>query len=119
MKDFWDKLKRNFVPIIIGIVMMLVLWNYFNSTFIYFMMSLLMCSVAEAFALILSNIAVYVYTKLDFTSKILFGEDKKQNSPDEQASMTRVLGQIFIGVHVLVAITLGLLYWASNDGIIK
>lgn len=57
----------------------------------------------EALALLLSGMALYVYTAIDFTRRLSAGDDKKFNSV-EQHAFARVIAAVFIGVHLLVGV---------------
>lgn len=58
----------------------------------------------ESMALALSGVALYVYTKIPFTKIIMEGDDSKMNSVERHSVMV-VLGYIFLGVHLLVGLT--------------
>jgi len=60
--------------------------------------------ILEGLALLLSNIALYIYTEIDFTKKLMFGEDDEL-SKFEQLAASVVVAGIFIGVHLLVGIS--------------
>ena len=57
----------------------------------------------EAFAIALSGLALFAYTKINFTKLIIEGEDKKMNSVERHSAMV-VLGYIFLAVHLLVGL---------------
>ena len=112
MKDF---LKRNGVWLGIIIVFLVILWIYFGEVFWNFIMALTMSCIAEGVALALSNIAVYAYTHIPFTKRLIMGEDGKMSSV-EQHGFSQTLGSIFIGVHVLVAVCIAMLFWSKIGG---
>ncbi|MGC8979013.1 hypothetical protein [Caldisericum sp.] len=67
---------------------------------------------AEFIAIGLSNLAVYLYTNISFIKGIVYGQnDKLEDS--ERMKFIPVLGQIFISVHVLVAIIVSMLFWGK------
>lgn len=107
-----DTIKRNLTWIIIAVSGIVFLNIYYGKFFWEFMATLLMISIAEAMALSLSNVAIYVYTKIDFTSQIIYGVDKKLNSI-EQHAFAQTIGYIFMGVHFLVGIGLVGIYIAN------
>lgn len=57
----------------------------------------------EAMAIALSGLALFAYTKIDFTRLIMEGDDNKMNSVERHSAMV-VLGHIFLGVHILVGL---------------
>jgi hypothetical protein len=59
---------------------------------------------AEAIAILLSGIALYSYTKINFTRNLLdYDKNDKYNSI-EISAFSRVISAIFFAVHLLVAI---------------
>ena len=65
----------------------------------------------ECLALLLSGLALFAYTNLNFTKKISFGDDGKV-SGNEIFAFQRVIGNTFIAVHTLVGIG-SMLYYAD------
>jgi hypothetical protein len=78
--ESWDFIKRHFVLIIVG-----ALFLYFLSPSLPEIRTLLLLGVLECFAIFMSGFAQWVFTKINFV----------------KAGETRVLGYIFIGVHLL------------------
>ena len=98
IKSVVDFILRNAVWLIIGIVAV-----FFLRPGTAEIQTFLFIAVHEAIALTLSGIALYTYTKIPFTKLIMEGDDNKINSV-ERYSMMVVLGQIFLGVHILVGL---------------
>lgn len=65
--------------------------------------ALIVLLIAECFALLLSNLALFVYTRIPFIHEL------KSGNPD----FARIVGSVFVAVHVFVAIIIGLLYWGK------
>lgn len=62
----------------------------------------------EMLAMGLSSLAVYVYTSVKFIRDEVTGRDGM--SVTERAANTRVLGYIFLGVHILVGLSILAIY---------
>lgn len=84
------------VVIIIGIV-----YFSFNLEIIN---KIMLIVILEGLALLLSNLALYIYTEVDFTKKLMFGQDNEL-SKFEQLAASVVVAGIFVGVHLLVGIS--------------
>lgn len=65
--------------------------------------ALIVLLVAECFALLLSNLALFVYTKIPFIYELKSGN----------TDFARVIGSVFVAVHIFVAIIVGLIYWGK------
>ena len=65
---------------------------------------LLLIIVLEGIALGLSGLALYVYTSVEFTKKLMDGGDGEL-SKFEQLGASLVTAGVFIGVHLLVALS--------------
>ena len=76
---------------------------YLNPTF-EFMHKLVTIAVLEGMALGFSGIALYAYTKVNFTKKLMYGSDNEL-SKFEQVGASIVIGCIFVGVHILIGIS--------------
>jgi len=72
---------------------------------------LLTITALECLALLLSGLAMFAYTHIQFTKKLSFGDDEKASATESYA-FQRVLGNIFIGVHILVSIG-SMLYYSD------
>lgn len=98
LAKIWDWIKRNTVWLAIGLAGLILLKpaiSEFNT--------ILTCIIMEMLALGLSGLALFVYTNIDFTKKLSAGEDGKFNSV-EQHAFAKVIGLIFLGVHILVGL---------------
>jgi len=84
------------VIIVIGIV-----YFSFNLEIIN---KIMLIVILEGLALVLSNIALYIYTEVDFTKKLMFGKDDEL-SKFEQVGASIVVAGIFLGVHMLVGLS--------------
>jgi hypothetical protein len=104
-----DWIKRNGIITVIGLLAI-----YFLIPGTAEINTVLSVIFYETLAISLSGIALYAYTKIDFTNKLLKGEDEKLNSV-EQHGLYRVIGNVFVGVHLLVGlIVLGV--YIANKG---
>lgn len=102
MKDAWNFILRHSTWFGLGLIsLLLLIWQFGAIT--EFIRTLLMICTVEAIALALSSVAIFVYTKLDFTAGIIYGADKKLGSI-EQHAFIQVIGNIFLGVHILVGL---------------
>lgn len=99
--------------IIAGIVVsILLIWSWFKGLFEDILFAFLAVVFGELVAISLSNLALYLYTNISFTRGVFYGEDDRLNAIERNV-LAKVIGQIFISVHVLVAIILSLLYWGK------
>lgn len=100
IKDF---LLRNLTWIGIGLIGLILLCPAVEQ-----LDTILTCVVLEMLALGLSGLALYVYTKIQFTKDLTYGEDGKLTAY-EQRALSQVISAIFVGVHLLV----GLVYFGT------
>lgn len=61
-------------------------------------------ALVEFLAIGLSGIALHIYTKVDFTEYLLKGDNKRIDVSERKSALV-LLGHIFIGVHILVGLT--------------
>lgn len=62
----------------------------------------LIIAILEGLAIGMSGLALFAYTKIDFTNKI-YNDGEEQVDDYERLGASIVTGLIFLGVHVLVA----------------
>lgn len=99
IKTAFDFVLRNLVWIATGLVGFLFLKpTAADIKTLFFVITL------EAISVALSGLAVYAYTKVKFTNAIIEGDDGKMDSLERHSAIV-VLGYIFIGVHLLVGLT--------------
>ena len=110
MKTIIDFVIRHSIWIILGIIALLLLSNAFSLFQVIFNI-LLVAVASECVALGLSSVALFVYTKINFTA-LDYDKDGKYNSVETHA-FARVIAAIFIGVHLLVAIIVLAMYQSS------
>lgn len=96
LKSYYDFIKRHAAYFIAGIIAALL----FGVADVE-LKTLFLCVVFESVALMLSGLALYSYTALNFTEELLKGKDDKYNA-DERKTAIQFAGMIFIGVHFLV-----------------
>jgi len=94
----WDFIKRHSVWILLAVIGVFI--SFPNSEEIQTIAMLLR---AEALALILSMMGLFAYTKINFTKKLIKGEDGIITET-EQTAFTPVIGHVFFGVHFLVGV---------------
>jgi hypothetical protein len=90
-KTAWDFIFRNLFWIIVGVLAFIVLGSLTEMKTVILTIVLI-----ESLALGLSNLAAYVYTKLNFVKE--YG---------------LVLGYVFLGVHILVGLVTLLVYFTN------
>lgn len=88
LKSVWNFIKRNATWFIIGLIAWLIL-----KPGIAEIRTILQVVLYETIALALSGVAVFVFTKLDFVAI-------------EKSNDRFMLGYIFLGVHILVALSI-------------
>ena len=73
--------------------------------------SILLILMFEVLALLVSGLACFVYTGINFTKEVLY-PDKTPIvlSPEERAAMVHVVGLIFLSVHILVGLGIFAVY---------
>lgn len=101
IKDF---ILRNGTYFIIGAISLFLLkpaLAEFNT--------ILLVSFLECLAIFFSGLASFAYTRFSFTKILLEGEDSKY-SVYERSSMVKLLGFIFLGVHILVGLVVFAVY---------
>jgi len=104
IKTWFNQAVENFlvrhIPAIIGfIALTLTLWAYYGGQFWNIIFALMVAIYTEVIALIVSSYSCFYYTK--------------QNPSDMSDELK---GKIFLSVHVLFAIVIGLIYWSKNGG---
>jgi hypothetical protein len=72
--------------------------------------------ISEIVAIMLSTLAVYAYTKIDFLTIATVGEDGKI-SAYEQLGKSIILASIFLGVHLLVALVVFSIYFIQYSNL--
>ena len=92
MKNIWNFISRHAIWFIIGIISVLC----FNPGFAE-IKTLLFITLIESLAIALSGIAVYAYTKIDFTKDMV----------------NTNLGFIFLGVHLCIGLVVMGVYIAQ------
>jgi hypothetical protein len=65
--------------------------------------TILFIALFEAAAIALSGLALYAYTKINFTKVLLKGDDDKFTDLERQG-MYDVIGKVFMSVHMLVGL---------------
>ena len=110
-----DYILRHLVWVIIVAAGLTFLWIYFGAYFSQFLGALLMSVIAEGVALALSGVALYAFTNIKFTKGIIYGTDKKL-SATESHGLLLATGYIFLGVHFMVGVVIGGLYFAQFAG---
>ena len=95
MQKYLDFLKRHLLWIVTGIIGAALLRPTLGEV-----KTLLIIVIVESLAVALSGFAQYVYTQIDFTRN----------------SATNSLGTIFLGVHLLVGLTVLGVYLAQFGG---
>ncbi len=90
-----DFIKRNVVLTAVAGIALFLLAAGFEET-----RSLLMIVVTECIAISLSELAVFAYTRINFTKTIIEGDDGKL-SDAERHDLLHVIAYIFLGVHIL------------------
>ncbi len=108
-------IARHATVLAIGALGILILASFFSDFIADVLFALFVVLVAESFALLLSNVAAFVYTQISFTRGIFYGEDNKL-SASERGHYAKVLGSVIVAVHVLVAIVVSMLYWGKLGG---
>lgn len=66
--------------------------------------TILFIGLLECIAVGLSGAALFIYTKINFIEFLLEGKNKKIDNWDRKPAL-QLLGSIFIGVHLLVGLT--------------
>jgi len=97
-KSVWDFILRHAVWVLIAIVGFYIAYPYKQE-----IQTIAMLCRAEALALVLSSLALFVYTKIQFTKKFSYGDDDKLSSVEAHA-FSRVIAAVFLGVHILVGL---------------
>jgi len=92
MKNIWNFISRHAIWFIIGIISIL----FFNPGFAE-IKTMLFITLIESLAIALSGIAVYAYTKIDFTKDMV----------------NTNLGFIFLGVHLCIGLVVMGVYIAQ------
>ncbi len=104
---------RHLIWIGLSVLGILGIYIVFRDLFWQFFFALFACLIAEGLALGASNVAAYVFTNLSFTKGLFYGEDDNLNYY-ERSDFVRVLGHIFVGVHILFGIVLAMFFWANT-----
>ena len=94
-----DLIKRQIIPVAGFISISLMLWVYYGSFFWNIVFALIVATYSESIALLVSSLSCFVYTEI---------------SPSEMSEELK--GKIFLAVHVLFAIIVGLIYWSKLGG---
>lgn len=99
IKEVLNWIYRN----IIWIILIGVGLFYIQPTF-SLLHKLALIVLMEGIAIGLSGVALFCYTKINWTKKILYGGDNEL-SKMEQLGASIVVGAVFVGVHLLVGLT--------------
>lgn len=100
----WVKDAVNYITRHLTWVILILAGMYFLQPTRELIGKFLIIVILEGIALALSNVALFVYTKIDFTRTISYGENKLLDHVELNA-FSRVIAAIFIGVHVLVGLS--------------
>lgn len=117
MNSIYHFIMRNLTWVIIILACLLYLGIYNSQILTAAIAGSIVATMAVGLTLGLANISAYVYTNLSFVRTIMYGKDTTDLGITERAAAIRVLGNIFTGVCIVVAIVLGLIFWANNDGV--
>lgn len=99
LSKIWNFASRNAVLyVILGLVYYLVLPGTAEMKTVMFIISI------EVLAILLSGLAVFAYTNIDFFKLLNEGSDGEMNSVERHAVLD-VIAKIFLGVHLLVGLT--------------
>ena len=112
----WDSIKnfvlRHLVWIILVFAGSAIMWLQFGEFFPAFVATLIGCVMAEGVALGLSGLAVYAFTNVKFTKKLVAGPDDVVSAVESHGRLI-VTGCIFLGTHFLIGIVIAGLYFAQ------
>ena len=103
-------LKRYWSWVVIVILTILLSGVLFFEYFRLFIGAIFFCIIGEFVAIVLSELALWSYTKVDLTEYLLKGADNKY-SPFERAEAIRFAGKVFVGVHILVGLIIAGVYF--------
>lgn len=104
----WDRIKnskifdfiiRHLIWLVLFMITNIALWVYYKEFYWSIFFALIVSSLVMSVVLVWSNISVFVFTKLKIT--------------DDAA---HILGQIFMGVCIVIAIVFGLVFWGKLGG---
>jgi hypothetical protein len=111
MKNLIEYIKSNWYVILIINIFLLLVKDYSTIT-----QTLYNVVLSEMMAIMLSTLAVYAYTKIDFLTIATVGEDGKI-SAYEQLGKSIILASIFLGVHLLVALVVFSIYFIQYSNL--
>lgn len=112
MEKIYDFAKRHLTTLILMIVALIII-NYMVKSFDPVLKTIILITGLECLALLLSGFALFVYTKIDFTQKLLdYDKNYKMNSVEVNA-FARVIASVFLGVHILVGLVVFGIYLGS------
>lgn len=103
---------RNGILLVCAFAAIFAIWSYFGNFLSDILFAIGVAIFAELIAIFLSNLAAYLYTNYSFVKGIIYGQNQKLDY-SEQKEYIKVLGSIFLGVHVLVAIVISMLFWGK------
>ena len=105
--EFVKWMERNMTWMLIALVLI-----YFIRPLVEESRTIMYVIFFESLAIGLSNLAVYLTSKIPFVAAIIYGTDGKLNST-EQHSFIKTIGLIFLGVHILVGFIVMGMYLAQ------
>lgn len=108
----WHWIIRHSITFVFAIGAIYLIWFYFGDLLKDILFAIGVAVFSEFIALILSNLAVYLYTNFSFVKGIIYGENELLDLR-ERYEYIKVLGSIFLGVHILVAIVMSMLFWGK------
>lgn len=111
MTKFIEYIKTNWYIAIILIIVGAIVKDYSIIS-----QTLFNAVISELVALMLSTLAVYGFTKIDFLEEATIGEDGKI-SAIEQLGKSIVLASIFLAVHILVALVVFSIYFIQYSNL--
>jgi len=111
MTKFIEYIKTNWYIAIILVIVGAIVKDYSIIS-----QTLFNVIISELVALMLSTLAVYGYTKIDFLQEATIGEDNKI-SAIEQLGKSIVLASIFLAVHILVALVVFSIYFIQYSNL--
>ncbi|MGB9772372.1 MAG: hypothetical protein ACPLX7_10430 [Candidatus Kapaibacteriota bacterium] len=104
--------KRYFWVLVLGVGAGGYAWIVYPTLFPQYLATLVMAVGAEMLAIGLSEFALFAFTRVPFSRLLIEGENQKLDY-SERINLLRVAGLIFIGVHFLIGVVVGGLYFAQ------
>lgn len=111
MQKLIEYIKTNWYVVIILLVVGAIVKDYSIIT-----QTLFNAVISELVAIMLSTLAVYSYTKIDFMTEATIGADNKI-SAFEQLGKSIILASIFLAVHILVALVVFSIYFIQYSNL--